>query len=100
MRTDVSTHPTIRAQFRDIYRTRTSRARDAARQPAQVAALLDASRPAQIAPPTPTARVGDGSTISTHPPGEIRPAPQDWKQDTGNRRAELEAAMKRVGGGL
>lgn len=94
MRTDVSTHPTIRAQFRDIYRTRTARARAAARQPETVTAMLEASRPAQIAPP-PRAPV---ATVAPPPAdaNEIRPAPQNWKDGAGNRHAEYEAWVARV----
>lgn len=99
MRTDVSTHPTIRAQFRDTYRGRTARAQAASRQPAAVTALLDASKPAQITPAP--VRIGDGTTVSMHPPDTIRPAPQDWHNDAGSRRAELDAIIRRAGrGGL
>lgn len=97
MRTDVSTHHAIRAQFRDIYRTRAARRRDAARQPASVTALLEAARPAQIA--APPQRIGDGSTIAVRPLDEIRPAPRDWRHDAGSRRAELAAIAGRIGGG-
>lgn len=98
MRTDVGTHPTIRAQFRDIYRTRAARARAAARTPPQVTALLEASRPVQIAEPQ-RAQVAVIDTPHVDA-GGIRPAPQNWKTETGSRRAELDAIMRRKGGAL
>lgn len=96
MRTDVSTHTAIRAQFRDIYRSRTARARAAARTPDAVTALLDATRPAQIAEPQRAPVIVSVPTDA----GGIRPAPQNWKTETGSRRAELDAIIRRKGGAL
>lgn len=96
MRSDVSTHATVRAQFRDIYRTRVARAQAAARLPAAVTALLEAARPAQI---TPAPRAPTASTPAAQP-DTIRSAPRNWQRDTGSRSAELATLVRRIGGVL
>lgn len=95
---DLSNMPTIRAQFRDVYRTTAKRQREADRTPDAVTALLEASRPAQIAPP-PRAQVVVIDTPHADTTG-IRPAPQNWKTETGSRRAELDAIIRRKGSAL
>lgn len=93
MRSDVSDHPTIRAQFRDVYRARTARARAAQRQPAAVVALLGVGRPAQQIMSAPV-------IVTNAPPATpdgLRPAPRDWQQShTGMRRADFGAVMDRI----
>ena len=97
MRSDVSDHPTIRAQFRDVYRTRATRARAALRQPAAVSALLEAARPRIQPPAAPQIAALDAPAAGSP---EIRGVPGDVGSilDSGGRprRAELDAIIRRV----
>lgn len=99
--TDTRDLPTVRAQFRDIYRTTARRQRDAARTPPQVTALLDAARPQMLVSPTPrvqsaldhtTPMLFETPTIT----GVIGDIDAGIKRDGIPRRADFEAAVKRA----
>lgn len=93
--TDTRDLPTVRAQFRDIYRTAAKRQRDAARTPPAVQAIMDAARP-RIEPPAPP----QIAALDAEPAQGIRAVPGDIGAilDAGGRprRAELDAIIRRV----
>lgn len=92
MRSDVSDHPTIRAQFRDVYRTRATRARAALRLPAAVTTLLEAARPAQQIASAPAIALDDAPAQ----PDGLRPAPRDWQRQQGARHADFDEVVRQI----
>lgn len=96
--TELDNMPTVRAQFRDIYRTAAKRQRDADRMPPAVAQIVSAARPRIEA--APAARIAALDAPATQQP-EIRGVPGDIGAilDAGGRlrRAEFDAVVRRIG---